>query len=74
MGLFNSLADAVLHAEAGKMPDTITSVLGNTSLGGLAGIVSQLQQGGLASQVQSWLGPGTNFRSLCPERPAWSYG
>jgi hypothetical protein len=42
MGLFNSLADAVLHAETGKIPDTITSALGNTSLGGLAGIVSQL--------------------------------
>jgi uncharacterized protein YidB (DUF937 family) len=61
MGIFSSLADAVLHAETGQMPNTITAALGNTSLGGLAGIVSQLEQGGLASQVQSWLGPGTNL-------------
>ena len=36
-------------------------MLAKTNLGGLGGIVNQLQQGGLATQVQSWLGNGANM-------------
>src|SRR5262249_28599043 len=52
---------ALKQAEAGNMPDMISSALSKTNLGGLSGIVAQLEQGGLAQQVQSWLGSGTNF-------------
>lgn len=61
MGLLDSIEGALNQANAGKMPATISAALGNTNLGGLAGIVSQLEQGGLATEVQSWLGPGTNL-------------
>src|SRR4051794_25092817 len=61
MGLFDSIESALKVAQGGKMPDLISAALANTNLGSLSGIVAQLEQGGLASQVQSWLGPGTNF-------------
>jgi uncharacterized protein YidB (DUF937 family) len=61
MGIFASIVDAVAHAETGNMPNAITTAVGNTSLGGLAGIVTQLQQAGLDKEVQSWLGSGRNL-------------
>jgi uncharacterized protein YidB (DUF937 family) len=61
MGIFQSLEHAAEEIEAGNMPNVISTALGNTNLGSLAGIVRQLEQGGLAKEVQSWLGPGTNF-------------
>src|SRR5262249_34894890 len=48
------------EAESGNMPNLISAALSNTSLGGLAGIVAQLQQGGLGQQVQTWLSSGAN--------------
>jgi uncharacterized protein YidB (DUF937 family) len=36
-------------------------VLAKTDLGSIGGLLNQLQQGGLAGQVGSWLGNGTNL-------------
>jgi len=54
MSLFESL-------ESAAVPALISAVLGKTNLGDLGGIVSQLQQGGLGTQVSSWLGDGKNL-------------
>src|SRR6516164_4628527 len=59
MGIFDSIADAFKNPDTG--PAALTSALGKTNLGGLAGIVNQLQQGGLDKEVQSWLGSGKNL-------------
>jgi uncharacterized protein YidB (DUF937 family) len=65
MGLFDSLTGALSgslgQAEAAAMPALISAVLAKTNLGDLQGLVTQLQQGGLGNQVQSWLGNGTNL-------------
>ncbi len=66
MGLLDNLgprgaASGVLgQVEAAAMPALISAVLAKTNLGDLNGIVSQLQQGGLGTQVSSWLGNGAN--------------
>jgi uncharacterized protein YidB (DUF937 family) len=54
MGIFGSIVEAFENPDMG--PTAISTALGNTNLGSLAGIVSQLKQGGLDKQVQSWLG------------------
>jgi uncharacterized protein YidB (DUF937 family) len=63
MGLLDNLGlGGVLgQVEAAAMPALISAVLAKTNLGNLSGIVNQLQQGGLATQVQSWLGNGANL-------------
>ena len=63
MGLLDNLGlGGVLgQVEAAAMPALISAVLAKTNLGNLSGIVSQLQQGGFATQVQSWLGNGANM-------------
>ena len=67
MGLFDSLnlGDALKGAfgqvEAAALPALINGVLAKTQYGDLNGLVSALQQGGLGTQVQSWLGNGTNL-------------
>jgi uncharacterized protein YidB (DUF937 family) len=61
MGLFDNLGGVLGQVEAAAMPALISAVLGKTDLGGLGGIVSQLQQGGLGAQVSSWLGNGANL-------------
>src|SRR5580704_18884674 len=63
MGLLDNLGlGGVLgQVEAAAMPALISAVLAKTNLGNLSGIVNQLQQGGLATQVQSWLGNGANM-------------
>lgn len=61
MGLFDDLGGALGKLTAGAAPGLIGAVLAKTNLGDLSGIVSQLQQGGLGSQVQSWLGNGSNM-------------
>jgi uncharacterized protein YidB (DUF937 family) len=52
-GLFSQLQE-------GKGPSLLSDAFEKTGLGGLGGIVSTLQEGGLATQVQSWLGSGEN--------------
>jgi uncharacterized protein YidB (DUF937 family) len=65
MGLLDSLTGALGgtlgQAEAAAMPALISAALAKTNLGDLQGLVTQLQQGGLGSQVQSWLGNGQNL-------------
>jgi uncharacterized protein YidB (DUF937 family) len=57
----DSIEGALKQAETGHMGNVLSAALANTNLGGLAGIVGQLEQGGLAKEVQSWLGTGANF-------------
>jgi uncharacterized protein YidB (DUF937 family) len=62
MGLLDSLLGGTLgKVEAAAMPALLSAVLAKTNLGDLGGLVSQLQQGGLGTQVQSWLGNGNNL-------------
>ena len=63
MGLLDSLGlgGVIGQVEAAAMPSLIQAVLAKTSLGDLSGVVTKLQEGGLASQVQSWLGNGANM-------------
>ena len=49
------------QAEGAAVPALIAAALGKSDLGGIGGIVAQLQQGGLGPQVASWLGNGTNL-------------
>jgi uncharacterized protein YidB (DUF937 family) len=55
------LGGVIGQVEAAAVPALIQAVLAKTNLGDLSGIVNQLQQGGLATQVQSWLGNGANM-------------
>lgn len=64
MGLLDSiggLRGVLGQVEAAAVPALISAALAKTNLGDLQGLVSQLQQGGLNTQVQSWLGSGTNM-------------
>src|SRR5258708_39888193 len=65
MGLLDSLTGALGgslgQVEAAAMPALISTVLAKTNLGSLQGLATQLQQGGLGNQVQSWLGNGANL-------------
>jgi uncharacterized protein YidB (DUF937 family) len=62
MGLLDGLLGGTLgQVEAAAMPALISAALGKTNLGNLQGLVTQLQQGGLGNQVQSWLGSGANM-------------
>ena len=61
MGLLDSFKGALGQAEASAMPTLISEGLAKTGIGNLQGLVDQLQQGPLATQVQSWLGSGNNL-------------
>jgi len=66
MGLLDSLLGGGLkgalgQAEAAAMPPLISAALAKSNLGDLQGLVTQLRQGGLDTQVQSWLGSGQNL-------------
>ena len=52
---------------AAEAPAIISAALARTNLGSLQGLVSQLQQGGLGAQVQSWLSSDPNI-SIAPEQ------
>jgi uncharacterized protein YidB (DUF937 family) len=64
MGLFDKMSGA-LKGMVGQVeaaaPGLITQALANSNLGGLQGVVAQLQKGGLNAQVQSWLSTGANL-------------
>jgi uncharacterized protein YidB (DUF937 family) len=45
----------------GALSDILSQVLGKTDLGSIGGLLQQLQQSGLGSQVASWLGNGANL-------------
>jgi uncharacterized protein YidB (DUF937 family) len=60
-GLASELMKGVLtQMETQGAPNVLSQILGNSSLGSVGGLLQQLQQGGLAGQVASWLGNGTN--------------
>jgi uncharacterized protein YidB (DUF937 family) len=65
MGLFDDIGGALKgvlgQAGSAAVPALISAALAKTNLGSLQGIVTQLQQGGLDQQVQSWLGTGANL-------------
>jgi len=68
MGLFDQLVSGALRGAMGQgggqadslLPGLLGQLLGQTNLGGIGGLLTQLQQGGLGDQVSSWLGNGTN--------------
>jgi uncharacterized protein YidB (DUF937 family) len=66
MGLFDelnlggALSGALGQIEGSAAPTLINALLAKTQFGDLSGLVNQLQQSGLGSQVQSWLGNGPN--------------
>jgi uncharacterized protein YidB (DUF937 family) len=65
MGLLDSLKGALGgslgQVEAAALPVLISAALARIKLGSLQGLATQLQQGGLGNQVQSWLGNGANL-------------
>jgi uncharacterized protein YidB (DUF937 family) len=54
MGLFDSLEGMASQFIGGEAHSALDNALKSSSLGGLSGLLTQLQRGGLASQVQSW--------------------
>jgi len=60
LNLGGMLEGALGQIESGAAPSLINALLARTQFGDLNGLVTQLQQGGLQKQVQSWLGPGAN--------------
>jgi uncharacterized protein YidB (DUF937 family) len=71
MGIFDGVLGGALKGLMGQLqadaPGLISSALAQTNLGSLQGLVNQLQQGGLGTQVQSWLGSGANM-SITPDQ------
>ena len=66
MGLFHNMGGALKGVIASELatnaPALINAALANTNMGGLQGLVSQLQQNGLDQQVKSWLSDGPNMQ------------
>lgn len=71
MGLLDqfggSLKNVVSSLAAAEGPAVLSALLAKTNLGGLQGLVDQLQQAGLGDQVKSWLGNGANMK-VTPEQ------
>jgi uncharacterized protein YidB (DUF937 family) len=71
MSLFDkfggSLSEMIGQVTAATAPSLLTAVLAKTNLGDLQGLVNQLQQNGLGTQVTSWLGSGGNM-PISPEQ------
>lgn len=69
--ILGSILEAALKGLAGEaggqqvapagLPDILGQVLAKTGLGSVGGLLQQLEQSGLASQVASWLGNGRNM-------------
>jgi uncharacterized protein YidB (DUF937 family) len=56
-----ALKGALGQAETAALPALLSAALAKSNLGDLQGLAAQLQQGGLGTQVQSWLGNGANL-------------
>ena len=61
LGLGGALKGALGQVESAALPALINGVLAKTQYHDLNGLVAALQNGGLNTQVQSWLGPGANL-------------
>lgn len=61
MSLFDKIGGVLGGVAAAAAPALIQAALAKSNLGDLQGLVSKLQQGGLQTQVQSWLGNGANL-------------
>jgi uncharacterized protein YidB (DUF937 family) len=61
MSIGDMLKGALGQIEAAAVPAILNEVLSKTDVGGLQGIVQKLQAAGFGTQVQSWLGNGTNM-------------
>jgi uncharacterized protein YidB (DUF937 family) len=66
MGLFDSLKGTLEQVALDEFQAVLPAALAKTNLGDLQGVVAQLQQGGLASQVQTWLAGGA--ASVTPQQ------
>ena len=65
MGLFDDILGTAMRSALGSaeqqmLPDLLGKLLGQTNLGSIGGLLQQLQQGGLADQVNSWVSTGSN--------------
>lgn len=66
MGLMDQVGQAVgglLGGQSAQNPllQAVTSLLGNSRVGGLAGLVQAFQKNGLAEVVNSWVSTGQNM-------------
>lgn len=66
MGLMDQVGQAVgglLGGQSAQNPllQAVTSLLGNSPVGGLAGLVQAFQKNGLAEVVNSWVSTGQNM-------------
>jgi uncharacterized protein YidB (DUF937 family) len=64
--IFGSILGSALRGLAaqggtGALSDVLSQVLAKTDLGGVGGLLQQLQQSGLGAEVASWLGNGENL-------------
>ena len=75
MGLFDAIAGQVIGAlrnsgnggAAGGLMEAIGGLINNPQTGGLPGLISEFEQKGLGSAMQSWIGTGQNA-SITPDQ------
>jgi uncharacterized protein YidB (DUF937 family) len=65
MGILDSLAGEVLSQFSGSshpegMLDAVTMMLNDPKTGGLQGLVTMFEQGGMGGVIASWVGTGAN--------------
>lgn len=61
MSLLDAFKGAFGQLSATAAPGLISEVLAKTGFGDLQTVVAQLEESGLGSEVQSWLGNGSNL-------------
>lgn len=61
MGLFDEIKGTVFQAAEGGAQGLIGNAVEKAVPGGLTGLLSKLQAGGLGEQVSSWMGEGHNL-------------
>ena len=70
-GLVDRVSDLAGGDSGKKLVEAVSGLIGNSS--GLSSLVSNLSQGGLGEQVQSWVGKGSNV-AADPEQLASAIG
>lgn len=68
MGLFDSIVNQAASSLSGQsagsatgLLEAVTGLLGNTTNGGLQGLIATFQQQGLGDIIASWIGNGDNL-------------